>query len=108
MKQYLKMADVFKKEVLVEKSIAYTLKNEIDRFYRVREVNDDTLMCSGGDVASYAAHAINSHDELVQMNQELMAALEGMLQWVAYAPPGDLSYLERAHAAIKKVKGGAA
>lgn len=76
MKQYLKMADVFEKEVLVEKSIAYTLKNEIDKFYRVREVNDDTLMCSGGDVASYAAHAINSHDELVKMNQELLAALK--------------------------------
>ena len=43
-----------------------------------------------------------------QQRDELLAALESMLQWVAYAPPDDLSYLERAHAAIKKVKGGAA
>ena len=43
-----------------------------------------------------------------QQRDELLAALEGMLQWVAHAPPDDLSYLERAHAAIKKVKGGAA
>lgn len=46
--------------------------------------------------------------ELEQQRDELLAALEGMLQWVAHAPPDDLSYLERAHAAIKKVKGGAA
>lgn len=47
-------------------------------------------------------------DKVVEQRDELLAALEGMLQWVAHAPPDDLSYLERAHAAIKKVKGGAA
>lgn len=65
MGKYLKMADVFKKEVLVDNSTAYTLKEELDKLYRVREVNDDTLMCNSNFVAEYAAHAINSHDELV-------------------------------------------
>lgn len=65
MGKYLKMADVFKKEVLVDNSTAYTIKEELDKLYRVREVNDDTLMCSSNFVAEYAAHAINSHDELV-------------------------------------------
>lgn len=65
MEKYLKMTDVFKKEVLVDNSTAYTLKERFDKFHRVAEVNDDTLMCSGTSVAEYAAHAINSHDELV-------------------------------------------
>ena len=76
MKQYLKMADVFNVEVMVDNSTAYTLKSELDKLYRVREVNNHTLMCSGNDVADYAAHAINSHDELVAMNGELLEALE--------------------------------
>ena len=76
MKEYLKMSDVFNVEVMVDNSTAYTLKSGLDKLYRVREVNNHTLMCSGNDVADYAAHAINSHDELVEMNQELLAALK--------------------------------
>ncbi|WP_328222342.1 hypothetical protein [Aeromonas caviae] len=52
--------------------------------------------------------AVAYFTQLHKQRDELLAALEGMLQWVAHAPPDDLSYLERAHAAIKKVKGGAA
>ena len=54
MKQYLKMADVFG-EVINPERFNYA-------------------MTSGK--AKYAAHAINSHDELVQINQELLAALK--------------------------------
>ena len=32
--------------------------------------------CISKEEAAYAAHAINSHDELVQMNKELLAALK--------------------------------
>lgn len=38
--------------------------------------NDFVAEFDVGICAEYAAHAINSHDELVQMNQELLAALE--------------------------------
>ena len=54
MKQYLKMADVFR-DVVQPERFNYAMANP---------------------KATYAAHAINSHDELVQINQELLAALE--------------------------------
>ena len=112
MKQYLKMADVFNVEVMVDNSTAYTLKSELDKLYRVREVNNHTLMCSGNDVADYAAHAINSHDELVQMNQELLAALEIIVASEEFHGDSfvcDFGTLQGvARAAIAKAKGGAA
>lgn len=78
MGKYLKMADIFKKEVLVDNSTAYTLKEELDKLYRAREVNDDTLMCSSNFVAEYAAHAINSHDELVAEVERLRGELKSV------------------------------
>ena len=54
LKQYWKMAGVFR-EVVQPERFNYAMANP---------------------KATYAAHAINSHDELVQMNQELLAALE--------------------------------
>ena len=59
MKQYLKMADVFR-DVVQPERFNYAMANP---------------------KATYAAHAINSHDELVQMNQELLAALESVIEW---------------------------
>ncbi|MDM5134029.1 hypothetical protein OB953_00180 [Aeromonas salmonicida] len=58
----------------------------------------------------HLAHAgeVRFRIEMTRQRDELLAALEGMLQWVAYAPPHDLSYLDRAHAAIAKAKGGTA
>ena len=125
MKEYLKMSDVFNVEVMVDNSTAYTLKSELDKLYRVREVNNHTLMCSGNDVADYAAHAINSHDELVQMNKELLAALEDAatsLETIQLRSFGEDSFLDSkpemrsyagsrasvVRAAIAKAKGGAA
>ena len=109
MKEYLKMSDVFNVEVMVDNSTAYTLKSELDKLYRVREVNNHTLMCSGNDVADYAAHAINSHDELVAMNKELLAAL-GVIaaseEFQGNSFVCDFETLQRvAHDAIAKAKG---
>ena len=50
MKQYLKMADVFR-DVVQPERFNYAMANP---------------------KATYAANAISSHDELVQMNQELL------------------------------------
>lgn len=58
MEQYLKMADVFVHDSVEE------LEQHIYAGYMSKHCSE------------YAAHAINSHDELVQMNQELLAALE--------------------------------
>ena len=54
MKEYLKMADVLPNGVVIS-----PLHSEIQQ--------------------QYADHAINSHDELVEMNKDLLAALELML-----------------------------
>ena len=55
MKQYLKMADVFVGE--------YKPKRRIDAWPPSRY--GETLIGLSGSPAQYAAHAINSHDELV-------------------------------------------
>ncbi len=68
MKEYLKMSDVF----------AGIVSN-----------HDGVLLDDNGFVADtygmgkeeLITHAINSHDELVQMNQELLAALEAVIEW---------------------------
>lgn len=62
MKQYLKMADVFVGE--------YKPKRRIDAWPPSRW--GETLVELSGSPAQYAAHAINSHDELVKMNKELL------------------------------------
>ena len=67
MDKYLKMADVF----------TYSAKK------------GTSLVCGKTFVAKFvdavececAANAINSHDELVAMNQELLAALESVIEW---------------------------
>ena len=58
MKQYLKMADVFVHDSVEE------LEQHIYAGYMSKHCSE------------YAAHAINSHDELVSMNRELLEALE--------------------------------
>ena len=57
MKKYLKMADVFDLPILGSRAEFFPL-------------------CLNESSAMIAAHAINSHDELVAMNKELLAALE--------------------------------
>lgn len=62
MKDYLKMADVFVGE--------YKPKRRIDAWPPSRY--GETLVELSGSPAQYAVHAINSHDELVAMNKELL------------------------------------
>ena len=57
MDKYLNMADVFDLPILGSRAEFFPL-------------------CLNESSAMIAAHAINSHDELVQMNQELLAALK--------------------------------
>ena len=96
MKQYLKMAGVF-----VHDSVE-GLEQHIYAGYMSKHCSE------------YAAHAINSHDELVQMNQELLAALEEVINDKAplYHDCIDNGESECgwciARKAIAKAKGGAA
>ena len=71
MKEYLKMADVFVGE--------YKPKRRIDAWPPSRY--GETLVELSGSPAQYAVHAINSHDELVAMNKELLEALEAVIEW---------------------------
>ena len=82
MKQYLKMADVFR-DVVQPERFNYAMANP---------------------KATYAAHAISSHDELVQMNQELLNALESIENDAGQVPKFMWDMIQ---AAIAKAKGGA-
>ena len=103
MKQYLKMADVFR-DVVQPERFNYAMANP---------------------KATYAAHAISSHDELVQINQDLLEALEDAatsLETIQLRSFGEDSFLDSkpemrpyagsrasvVRAAIAKAKGGAA
>ena len=83
MKQYLKMADVFR-DVVQPERFNYAMANP---------------------KATYAAHAINSHDELVQMNQDLLNALESIENDAGQVPKFMWDMIQ---ATIAKAKGGAA
>ena len=111
MKQYLKMVDVFRDEMRVVGDSKNMLADDVGII----------IGCYSGDkMAEYVLHAINSHDELVQMNQELLAALESVIEW--YDMEADHSiepdFYKRmaacqvsedmAREAIAKAKGGAA
>lgn len=96
MDKYLKMAGVFVHDSVEE------LEQHIYAGYMSKHCSE------------YAAHAINSHDELVQMNQELLAALEAVIDDKAplYHDCIDNGESECgwciARKAIAKAKGGAA
>lgn len=107
MKQYLNMADVFVHGSVEE------LEQHIYAGYMSKHCSE------------YAAHAINSHDELVQMNQDLLEALEDAatsLETIQLRSFGEDSFLDSkpemrsyagsrasvVRAAIAKAKGGAA
>ena len=106
--KYLKMADVF------------------DATCSVPVFTDDEMYCGDSFVAEFnsrgsallAAHAINTHDELVVINQDLLAALEaavecGMVPTSSATEGGAMRYVKQAHvadqirAAIAKAKGSA-
>ena len=72
MKEYLKMLDVFRDEMRVVGDSKNMLADDVGII----------IGCYSGDkMAEYVLHAINSHDELVQMNQELLVALESVIEW---------------------------
>ena len=78
MDKYLKMADVFPVEIRTDDESGSLICDEggiiLESF-------------SGDKVADYTLHAINSHDELVEMNKELLAALEAVIEWVLSLSP---------------------
>ena len=116
MKQYLKMVDVFRDEMRVVGDSKNMLADDVGII----------IGCYSGDkMAEYVLHAINSHDELVQMNQDLLAALEDAatsLETIQLRSFGEDSFLDSkpemrsyagsrasvARGAIAKAKGGAA
>ena len=116
MKEYLKMVDVFRDEMWVVGDSKNMLADDVGII----------IGCYSGDkMAEYVLHAINSHDELVQMNQELLAALEDAatsLETIQLRSFGEDSFLDSkpemrsyagsrasvVRAAIAKAKGGAA
>lgn len=84
MKKYLKMADVFDGAVnvkYIDSSCIHELRygDESGDNYTLQD--EGFWMLVRKEHAEYAAHAINSHDELVQMNQELLSALEAVIEW---------------------------
>ena len=103
MKQYLKMVDVFRDEMRVVGDSKNMLADDVGII----------IGCYSGDkMAEYVLHAINSHDELVQMNQDLLAALEIIVASEEFHGGSfvcDFGTLQGvARAAIAKAKGGAA
>ena len=67
MKQYLKMADVFRNEMRVIGDSSNMIADDVGII----------IGCYSGDrMAEYVLHAINSHDELVAENERLRNALE--------------------------------
>ena len=68
-KQYLKMADMFTLPVNDEDR-----KSDVEVFSRM--VNVPYSVEYTVSLSQYAAHAINSHDELVAENERLRTALE--------------------------------
>ena len=84
MKEYLKMSDVFDGEVVANHGYEFN-------GWSVVETSLGLSIDESGDggfnekTADYVAHAINSHDGLVQMNKELLEALNGCakeLTWI--------------------------
>ena len=71
MKKYLKMSDVFKSELFIDSDCDDVIVDGLSL----------TVLESfiGSDVAKFALHAINSHDELVAMNKELLAVIERVI-----------------------------
>lgn len=64
---------------------------------------------SNGELAMTTMSVVLARmNEAEQQRDELLTALDGVLQWVAYGQPDDLNHLDRAHAAIRNAKGGAA
>lgn len=71
MKKYLKIGDYFGGDL----SVSSGTRERI-----VSAKGEVVATTPSPQVARLAVHAINSHDELVAMNKELLASLEGMAE----------------------------
>lgn len=96
MKEYLKMEDCF------EMPLAYVDTN--NGMHSMIDSSGDRISCEFlcDSELEVILHAINSHDELVQMNQELLAALEALFHET------NQQNLSAADRMIAKAKGGEA
>ena len=72
MKKYLKMSD------FVVGKVQLSLNRNFDVCVSYDCADPDVLARKTMDAME---HAINSHDELVAMNKELLAALEAVIEW---------------------------
>lgn len=95
MKQYLKMGEHFSGVVNVDNDGNVS----DDKFHR------GSLGDFDEKYFEVIAHAINSHDELVQMNQDLLNALESIENDAGQVPKFMWDMIQ---ATIAKAKGGAA
>ena len=96
---YLKMADVFRAKVRVD-SRCY-LSTPTKEFIAFDD--DETATCVSHKAAKYAAHAINSHDELVRQRDELLDAMSqtlAMLRVTSHGPSAANKAEDMLHAAI--------
>lgn len=103
MKEYFKMSDVFPSEIYTDDESGSLI------------VDDEGIILesfSGDKVADYALHAINSHDELVEMNKELLEALEDVTSRLEWLNSDDCGHImaatDNANSIIAKAKGGTA
>jgi hypothetical protein len=94
MKEYMKMSDVFSGDVFASGCKAAVSGVDGCKY-------SDVFISTGSKEADYIAHAINSHDELVQMNKELLSALEALFHET------NQQNLSAADRVIAKAKGGA-
>ena len=93
MEKYLKMSDVFKSELFIDSDCDDVIVDCLS--LTVLE------SFSGSDVAKFALHAINSHDELVAMNKELLEAMSEISKLPSYRQD---ECSEMAREAIAKAK----
>ena len=77
MKEYLKMADVTFSEPVTESNGCIFGRDFVAGFH-FRSTKHPAK------AAHYVSHAINSHDELVAMNKELLAALDEISNLPSY------------------------
>ena len=72
MEKYLKIGDYFGGDL----SVSSGTRERI-----VSAKGEVVATTPSPQVARLAVHAINSHDELVAMNKELLSALEAVIEW---------------------------
>ena len=90
-KQFLKMADVFQ-------SGAVSTRTALSA-----NIQNGTALILHGEQAQYAAHAINSHDELVCQRDKLLDAMRqtlAMLRVTSHGPSAANKAEDMLHAAI--------